>query len=220
MSDERADSLRSIPTATAKEILRELGLEDPVIPGLRPFGGGSLVGRARTLRYLPWRGQPDPERAGLGRRAIEQLGPGDVLVIDAMGRPEGAVLGDMLGTRAAQLGAVGAVVDGVVRDVGTFAELGLTVFARGTHPDPARHHITPWEWEVPIQCGGQLVEPGDWILADADAVLVIPDELADRVAAAGAERNRRDEQSQRLLKGGARLDDAYPLPPGADSKAA
>jgi regulator of RNase E activity RraA len=208
--------LCKVPTTVAKEVLHDLGVTRIDLRGLSPLvpTAGVVAGRARTLRYLPAREDaPASPRGAVGRQAVEALRPGDVLVIDAMGMTEGAVLGDMLGTRASMLGAAGVVVDGVVRDVQSLRALGLAVYARGTQPDPNRVHLNPWEKDVPIQCGGRLVQPGDWILADADAVLVVPEELAPEVARLGAEKLLAEEFSQDLLRSGSALDDAYPIPP-------
>jgi 5-oxopent-3-ene-1,2,5-tricarboxylate decarboxylase / 2-hydroxyhepta-2,4-diene-1,7-dioate isomerase len=212
------ERLRNVPTATAKEILAGLGVFRVDLAGLRSYGLPSAAGRVRTLRYLPRRDDLEASaRRWISRAAVDDLNSGDVLVIDAMGAREGAVLGDMLGARASYLRAAGAVADGVVRDVGSFASLGLAVFARGTNADPAAVHLVPWERDVPIQCCGRHVEPGDWILADEDAVLVVPAAHAARVVELAGERSALDEISQRLLRAGTSLDGAYPLPPDVQS---
>jgi regulator of RNase E activity RraA len=207
--------LSGVPTTTAKALLHELGVDRVALQGLRLMAGPSapFAGPARTLRFLPLRedASRSPEGA-VNRRLIDELQPGDVLVIDAMGCTEGAVLGDMLATRARYRGAAGVVADGVVRDLSGIEPLGLPVFALGTHPDPSRLALTPWEADVPIQCGGRLVLPGDYILADVDAVLVMPARLAGEIAARAEETGVVDEFCQRLLAAGFPLDGAYPLP--------
>ncbi|HEV2123354.1 MAG TPA: hypothetical protein VGW38_11345, partial [Chloroflexota bacterium] len=89
---------------------------------------------------------------------------------------------------------------------------GLPVFARGTHPDPSGATMLPWETDIAIQCGGVLVQPGDWILADRDSVVVVPAAHAENVAARGEQINLEDTFCQRLLASGFPLDEAYPLP--------
>jgi regulator of RNase E activity RraA len=207
------DALREVPTATAKQMLAKLGVHSVDLPGLRPLSGGRLpvAGRARTLRYLPLREDLSaPPNGPVGRRAIEALMQGDILVIDAMGRRDGAVLGDMMGARAHYLGAGAVVADGVVRDLVSLRSLGLPVFALGTSPDPSAATMVPWEMDVPIQCRGRLVHPGDVILADEDSVLVIPVALAGEVASLSAKQAVEDELSQQRLRDGATLDAAYP----------
>jgi 5-oxopent-3-ene-1,2,5-tricarboxylate decarboxylase / 2-hydroxyhepta-2,4-diene-1,7-dioate isomerase len=208
-----ATRLHAIPCATIKDVLRELDVRRTDLQGLSSYGPGKIAGPARTLRHLPAREDVGKAPRGpLNREAVDGLQPGEVLVIDAGGGREGAVLGDMLGARASSCGAAGVVADGVVRDVASFNDLGLSVFARGTHPDPSSPYLIPWERDVAVRCCGRLVEPGDWIVADADAVLVVPAALVDAVIERGEGTVARDDASQRLLSEGARLDDAYPLP--------
>lgn len=207
--------LGRVPTSTAKVILRGLGVTRVVARGLRSIvpPAGVLAGRARTVRFLPAREDVSrPPRGAVNRALIDGLEGGEVVVIDAGGFAEGAVLGDMLAARARYRGAAGVIADGVVRDVDGLTAVGLPVFARGTHPDPSAVALLPWEVDVPVQCGGVLVQPGDWLLADADCVLVIPAGLAEEVAAQGEETNAEDSFCQALLGAGFPLDEAYPLP--------
>jgi regulator of RNase E activity RraA len=215
MTDSLAERLGTVPTTTAKEALGNLGFRRVVLSGLDRLTGDAvpLAGRARTLRYLPFREDVEVPASGrLNRQFIETLQPGEVLVIDALGYPDAAVMGDMLAARAAYLGVKGAVVDGRIRDLAGFGPLGLTVYARGVHPDPSSRLLMPWQFDVPIQCGGALVQPGDWMLGDADAVMVVPGHLAGQVADRGEEAAVRDEFSQKLLHAGYALDCAFPIP--------
>jgi regulator of RNase E activity RraA len=215
LTDPLAERLGRVPTTTAKEALGTMGVRRVVLSGLGRLTGEAapLAGRARTLRYLPFREDVEAPASGrLNRQFIETLKPGDVLVIDALGYPDAAVMGDMLAARAAYLGLKGAVVDGRIRDLAGFAALGLTVYARGVHPDPSSRLLMAWQFDVPIQCAGALVQPGDWMLGDADAVVVVPAQLAGQVADQGEEALLRDEFSQRLLRAGYGLDRAFPIP--------
>lgn len=211
-----ASALMRIPTTTATEILWELGIRHVVMKSIRPLTPieGMLAGRARTLRFLPLREDIRPKTAAIHQRTVDELTTGDVLVIDALGNTDGAVFGDMLATRARVNGTVAVVADGAVRDLAGLASLGLPVFARSSHPDPSARVLVAWEAGVPIHCGGCLVVPNDWILADADGILVIPSRLAAKVATQGAHQLALDEFSQRLLSNGSQLAEAYPIPPG------
>lgn len=207
--------LRQVPTSAVKGILRELGVEHVVVRGLQQIirADHAVAGPARTLRFLPRREDINqPPRGAVNRQLMETLQPDEILVIDALGNMEAAVLGDMLGARAAYRGISAVVADGVVRDVSGLADLGLPVFARGTHPDPSSRRLFPWEADVPIQCGGALVFPRDWILADHDAVLVIPSSMVDAVVDYSEEALINDAFSHHLLSSGSALDDAYPIP--------
>ncbi len=180
--------------------------------GLRPLTlPQRIAGRARTLRFLPLREDVSPPRKSVNRALIDALERDDVLVIDAMGNLEGAVLGDMLAARAHARGAAGAVADGVIRDIDGIREIGLAVWARGTHPDSNARALLAWESGVSIACGGVLVQPGDYVVADSDGAVVVPPQYLQAMLDKAEEMALEDEFSQRLLRGGAPLDDAYPL---------
>lgn len=193
-----------------------MGVERVAVAGLRPIvrpDSGVVAGPARTLRFLPRREDVrKPPRGSLNRSLVDAINPGEVLVIDSSGRLDAAVLGDMLAARARYRAAAAVVTDGAVRDVEGLQEIGLPVFARGTHPDPSGSHLLPWDVDIAINCGGVLVQPGDWIVADADAVVVVPSALASDLAQRAETVLARDAFSQRLLAAGFPLDEAYPLP--------
>ncbi|HET7771530.1 MAG TPA: hypothetical protein VFN74_22350 [Chloroflexota bacterium] len=212
---ELARRLRQVPTSSAKQILTGLGINRVVAKGLRmivPPEGGIMAGRARTVRFLPLREDVKAPNGAVNRRLIDQLNEHDVVVEDTAGCMEGSVLGDMLAARAKYCGAAGVVADGVVRDVVGLTAVGLPVFARGVHPDPNSVTLLPWETDIAVQLGGALVQPGDWILADVDSVIVIPPHLAEEVAQQGEQMNLEDVFCQKLIAAGYPIDDAYPLP--------
>ncbi|CDR17841.1 RraA family protein [Streptomyces iranensis] len=105
--------------------------------------------------------------------ALEHIRPGDILVINAFGHDGRAVIGDNLAQRFAAYGAVGAIVDGYVRDAAIIGELGVPVFARGLTPaGPFKNG--PGAIGEPVAIGGVVVNPGDIVAADGDGVIVIP----------------------------------------------
>jgi RraA family protein len=110
-------------------------------------------------------------------KALDVLEPGDVVVIDAGGSQQNAVLGDLISMKAKHRGAAGFVVDGFIRDLPNVQELDLPVFARGTTPIGPLHR-GPGEINFPICCGGVVVNAGDIMVADAMGVVVIPQALA------------------------------------------
>jgi regulator of RNase E activity RraA len=216
--DEAADlasRLKGMSVSTALDVLRSAGPETLVMREVRPLHAvkGPIVGPARTLRFLPIRSdRPAPPVAQASRALIEAARPGDVLVFDTARGLGGSVLGDMLALRAAKRGVAAVVTDGHMRDLAEIAGIGLPVFARGTWPVSYVLSLIPWESDIPVQCGGALVCPGDWIVADQDGVIVLPDAYARQVAAEVPQRDAEDAESRRLLNAGRRLDEAYPLP--------
>jgi len=212
-----ATRLGAVPTSTATVVLGDLGVRQVVLAGVRPIvppAHGAVAGPARTLRFLPSREDVQGLPRGPRNRAlVDTIGPGEVLVIDASGRRDAAVLGDMLATRARHRAAAAVVTDGAVRDAEGLRDVGLPVFAAAIHPAPSGSRLLPWDTDVAVSCGGVLVQPGDWVLADADAVVVLPAALVAAVAERAETALARDAFSQRLLAAGFPLDEAYPLPP-------
>src|SRR5690349_2250840 len=161
------EGLRSVAVATLSAQLRKRGLPHMSIDGVRATRpGDSMVGVAQTLRYLPLR-EDLFERHGTGmnaqKRAIEQLRPGHVLVMDARRDTTAGTIGDILALRALRRGAAGIVTDGGLRDSAAVTALDLPVYHGGEHPSVLGRRHVPWDIGVPIACGGALVQPGDLV---------------------------------------------------------
>ena len=195
-------------TEAQLERLRELPLEAVwgALQGrryVRSFEGGfqltvpnaKLVGRAVTMRYLPVR--PDLMEAvqtlakegdwdyQYNVRAGEDLKPGDVVVVELGGMVDRATfLGDVTGLGMRAAGALGAIVDGGIRDLSEFIPMkDFPIYYRGAHASAMADQVGV-EWNGPIRIGGITVLPGDIIVADAEGVQVVPPNLVTEVIAA------------------------------------
>ncbi|MEU1345168.1 fumarylacetoacetate hydrolase family protein [Streptomyces sp. NPDC090075] len=212
------EGLTSVAVATLSAQLRARGMPHMSVDGVRPLrpASANLVGVAHTLRYLPLR-EDLFARYGTGmnaqKRAIEELRPGQVLVMDARRDASAGTLGDILALRAAMRGAAGIVTDGAVRDSATVADLDLPVYAAGAHPSVLGRRHVPWDTGVPIACGGALVQPGDLIVGDADGVVVVPPELAAELVADCREQERQERFIAAQVTAGESVDGLYPLGP-------
>ncbi|WP_163509252.1 fumarylacetoacetate hydrolase family protein [Fodinicola acaciae] len=215
LSADVREQLASVSVATLSSQLRKRGLNAVSIDGVHPLRPGSkVVGTARTLRYLPVREDVFESRgAGFNaqKQAIEAVGPGDVLVMEARGEHGSGTIGDILALRAHVRGAVGIVTDGGARDVATLSTLDIPVFAGVAHPAVLGRKHVPWESDVAIGCGGALVEPGDVIVGDDDGVLVIPLAIAAEVAADAVEQERQERFIVEQVRAGHPINGLYPL---------
>ncbi|WP_328836272.1 fumarylacetoacetate hydrolase family protein [Streptomyces europaeiscabiei] len=213
-----ADGLRSVAVATLSAQLRARGLPHMSVDGVRPVGsgGGAMVGVAHTLRYLPLR-EDLFKRYGTGmnaqKRAIEEVRPGHVLVMDARRDATAGTLGDILALRALKRGAAGVVTDGAVRDAAAIADLGLPVYAAGAHPSVLGRRHVPWDTGVPIACGGALVQPGDLIVGDSDGVIVVPPDLVEELIVDCREQERQERFITERVAAGESVEGLYPLGP-------
>lgn len=139
---------------------------------------GALHGRIRALR-------PDMKVAGTAftvdvrpgdnlmiHAAMSLARPGDVLVIDGKGDQTAALMGTIMMTACKKLGIAGVVIDGAVRDALEIEEMEFPVFSVGTNPNgPTK--LVPGRIGHPVTVGGVTVRPGDFVLGDADGVVVV-----------------------------------------------
>ncbi len=167
LSAEEIARWRSIPVAVAVDVSYAACQIDPAIRPLCPPGTQPrLFGRAITARCEP----PD---FGAVFYALEEIQPGDVLVIAAGGNPETAMIGEILGGHVRRLGGQGIVCDGAIRDVAQLAEWpDLSVFARFITP---RGPVSMERGAVntPVMIGGRLIHPGDVIIGDDDGLAAL-----------------------------------------------
>jgi regulator of RNase E activity RraA len=225
MSDDRvpdldADTrrrLESVATATLAAVLQKRGVRTTFLSGLAPLKPGQrMVGRARTLRFVPIREdlvETYAPRLNTQRAAIESLQPGEVLVIDARNDTEAGTIGDIFAARAIQLGAVGIVTDGAVRDAAALCRLDIAVYNRAAHGATFRRMHMPVDQQVPIACAGVTVVPGDVIVGDEDGVVVVPAALAHDVAADAEQQELEEQWGMERVAAGESTDGAFPITP-------
>lgn len=202
-------------TATLTSVLRKYGLGNTYMHQVSPLRPGMrMAGPAFTLRYIPARedlnaGEVDNLKDAQ-RVAIEQLGPGQVFVIDARGDTRAGTMGAILATRLQQRGAGGIVTDGAYRDSPVIADLGLPAYAAAmnAHANKTVHY--PSEFQVPIACGGVAVFPGDWLVGDSEGVVVVPAHLAATVAREALEQEEKEDFIVAKIRSGASIVGAYP----------
>ncbi|MFN3975135.1 MAG: hypothetical protein ACK4K2_07700 [Dehalococcoidia bacterium] len=202
VSNSILERFRKVSSATVFSALWRLGYQRVLMEEVFPLTPGRrMVGRARTLRFLPWRpdlaqevrrGEDSPEY-----QAMRMCGPGDVLVVDAMGIPQCAVGGDVKFLYLKMRKAEGLVTDGAIRDLDAVRSYGFAIFARRRTPGIGTPYGDPYQAGVDIQCGGVLVRPGDVVVADDDGVVVCPAHLAEGVVAWAEEH----EQVEEWIKG-------------------
>ena len=209
--------LRTVSTATLSSVLRKRGLQHMFVEGVRPARPDlRMVGTAHTLEYLPLREDLFATRGGgmnAQKRAVEEIGPGEVLVIGARGEPGSGTIGDILALRALRRGAAGIVTDGGLRDSPSFTGLDLPTYHGPAHAAVLGRRHVPWAVGVAVACGGVLVEPGDVLVGDAEGVVVIPPGIAADVAAEAAEQERQERFIYQQVDAGASIEGLYPLGP-------
>ena len=178
------EAFRDAPTSVISDNLARL----PGAVGLRPFHrGGRLVGTAFTVRTRPG------DNLAI-HRALELVGPGDVIVVDGGGDETRALVGEIMKTIAEYRGAAGYVIDGAIRDVAAFAASDFPCFARtAIHRGP--YKSGPGEINVPVSIGGSVISPGDIVVGDEDGVVSFPAATAATLLEAVRAQIAREEQT-------------------------
>jgi 4-hydroxy-4-methyl-2-oxoglutarate aldolase len=145
--------------------------------------GKPLVGRAVTSLARP--AAPEQATPALSTKhsveMIDNARPGEVGVIVMEGTLDIAAMGNLMATAATVRGMAGMVLDGAIRDIWDVRRMGLTIYARSATPRTAVGHYATVARNIPVQCGGVTVRPGDIIVADEDGVVVVPQERAEEV---------------------------------------
>jgi 4-hydroxy-4-methyl-2-oxoglutarate aldolase len=141
--------------------------------------------------------------------AIDSILPGEVVVVSTQQSKRNAPWGELLSTAARARGAQGAVIDGLVRDVRKIEKLGFPVLAAGIKPVDSMGRGVVTGYNIPVECGEVLVNPGDFVFADFDGVVVIPNAHVDEVLHLALDKATRENSSRAELMGGAYLRDVY-----------
>jgi RraA family protein len=162
---------------------------------LRPMHDGTkLCGPAFTVRTSPGDNL-------LVHKAIDIAEPGDVIVVDAGGVNDNAIIGELMSARAEQRGVAGMVIWGAIRDSAELRQGSFPVYASGvTHRGPYKNG--PGEINVAISIGGMTVNPGDIVVGDADGLVAIPQDQAEGILASAKAILAKEEKSMKEIKAG------------------
>lgn len=197
-------------TAVVADSLDELGHRNQAMREyLRPVAPRCVfAGWARTMSWTDvYHIPPDPY--ALEIEAMDNLLPGEVMVVAAGNSKRNAPWGELMSTAARTRGARGAVIDGLVRDVRKIEELGFPVFASGIKPVDSKGRGMVIDYNLPVDCGGVLVAPGDLVFADYDGVVVIPAAAVDEAVRMATAKVTRENHTREELLQGAFLRDVY-----------
>ncbi len=205
----------SVPSVVST--LYRMGFQNVFLRGVSPLAPDApvMVGPAMTLRTIPIREDmrsaiAEGRAENLQGRAFNEAAPGEVLVCEAAGVSDTALLGDMVTTAFKVRGVAGIVVDGGVNDRAAIATIGLPVYAAGdaSLPFTSHRHITALN--APIGCCGVAIFPGDVMIGDQNGVAAIPRAVVAEVAAKAREREELEAFCAERLRAGAPLSTTYP----------
>lgn len=142
--------------------------------------------------------------------SVDQVKPGDVYLLATKDDDyNGAVWGELMSTGVRAHGGVGAVIGGMLRDTKQVLAMDFPVFARGHLPTTSKGRTEITEWNVPVEIDGVTVNPGDLIFADVDGVVVVPQEMIDKVIERCLHIMENEDLTRDLIANGASVEDTY-----------
>lgn len=197
------DRLEKLGAATVHEAQKRVG---QLKPYLRPvFEGSRIAGSAITVLLQPgdnW----------MLHVAMELAQPGDIIIAGCTTDNDDGFFGDLLASSALAQGVKGLIIEGGVRDTRDLKQMNFPVWSkaisiRGTVKN------TLGSVNIPIMCGGQLVNPGDVVVADDDGICIIPMQDAKEVADAGEKREAYESEKRAEFEKGVLGLDLYKMRP-------
>jgi regulator of RNase E activity RraA len=194
----RKSTVASVADAV-DQIVKERGF---MSHDMRPRVAGQIVGRAVTavLRAAP------PERATAALSAkhsvamIDNAKPGEVAIIVVENGLDVAGLGGLMGTTAKVRGMAGVIIDGGARDIAELRAIDLPTYSRSVVPSSSVGRWASVANNVPVQCAGITVKPGDIIVAGEDGVVRVPKEQAAEVLKRSQEIDDRETKMVPLIR--------------------
>jgi len=197
---EVRDAFLKVSTPNIADAMQKRGPMKGIVPRIRH--GTKMVGRALTVKTADGDWAKPVE-------AIDRARPGDVIVVDAGGGST-AVWGELASHSCQVKGVAGVVIDGAARDIDSILEINFPCFSRHVVPhagEPKGHGEIGSE----IECGGQRVHTGDWIVGDESGVVVVPQEEAVEMANRALDVLERENRVREEIKRGGTLSSVLEL---------
>ena len=167
---------KALDTTCVSDALDKLGVSGGAY-GIKPvLSGQKICGAAFTVRYVPCR----PTKGSVGD-FLDDVKPGEVVVIDNGGRDYCTVWGDIMSVVAKKAGVEGTVIDGVCRDIPAMREIGYPMFSKGYYMVTGKDRVEVESVNTTVSLSGVSVAPGDIILGDDSGIVVIPQTCAKEV---------------------------------------
>ncbi len=212
------DKLMRVGVESAWSLVTAEGYPQNFINELTPLKSNMrMVGRARTMRYLPNRKDVREKlySAGpqLNYKSAEEAQPGDVLVFDAGGETRAGVSGGVTTVRFLVRGGAGLVIDGAMRDVPELEAMPIQTYMRRGHASSVSPIMMSVDYQVPVRIGTVTVIPGDILIGESTGILVIPAAIASKIADKALEHDEEEEFQRGLLLQGESIYGVYPMNP-------
>lgn len=223
--DDLIERARELSSEEVWAGLQQKGFNNQYADGFQVLHPGkTLVGRAFTVQFMPLRADVDDvaqakaKARGMQRlrnqTAIDMLQPGDVLVVDLLGKKvNGTIVGDNLFYYVMTVThGGGLVVDGSIRDLDGLSEIAMPAYFRHADPTPIGN-VMLTGINIPVRIGDATVMPGDLVVGDREGVYFIPPQFVREVLDHADEIHIHDEWTKKkFAQGNYKSSEIYPSP--------
>ncbi len=200
---ELVKKLGTYSTATISDALDRLGIAGGCL-GIKPVVQGvKMVGTAFTVRYVPV-----GYVKGTVGDFLDDVAPGEVVVLDNSGRTDCTVWGDIMTVTAKVTGIAGTVIDGVCRDIPTILEEKYPIFTRGSFMMTGKDRVMVEAINATVSIGNVQVKPADILVGDDSGVVVVPQETVREVLKIAKVVEGAESRIVEAVKGGMSLKEA------------
>ncbi|MDU4960350.1 MAG: RraA family protein [Sporomusaceae bacterium] len=197
-SKDLIEQFRGLPVANIADEMNRFSCVDARI---KPVNKAQLLGPAFTVKA----------RIGdnmMFHKALDLALPGDVIVVDVQGDLVNSVTGEIMMRQALKKGLAGIVIDGAIRDLEALREMDMAIYAAGVTPK-GPYKDGPGEINVPVSCGGVVVNPGDILVGDVDGIVVIRPQDAAVVAEKAKAKKQKEQATFKAIEAGTLDRSAY-----------
>jgi regulator of RNase E activity RraA len=214
------ETLKQVSSGSLTTQLFKRGLHQCFLVGLKPINpdAARFAGEAFTMRLIPAREDidtyatltPHPNPENLQWEAVDKIGPGQVLVIDARNEVRAGTCGSILAAHMMVKGCAAIVTDGALRDGVDIARMPFPAYARQITSTSRLSYHRVADLQVPISCADVAVYPGDILVGDGNGVTVIPRHMAEDIARDAARQDRIEDYLTMRILAGDKLYGTYP----------